>query len=168
MDRHPIDLDDVVREAVSQVSDRVTERCVTLELNSVSGLIVNADPDRIGQVLTNVLENARQHTPTGGHVRVDAAVEPGPVRVTARDTGEGISPQHLPRVFDRFFRVDAARDRAHSGSGIGLPIARAIASAHGGTLTAASDGPGRGATFSLTLPFPPHQARGDDAADGSH
>lgn len=155
LDRRVIDVDIVVRETVAQVWDRFGEQGITLDVNSTSGLVVDADPDRIGQVLTNVLENARQHTPTGGTVHVTAELESGVVRVTVRDTGEGIAPEHLPRVFDRFFRVDSARDRAHGGSGIGLSIARAIASAHGGTLVAASDGGGKGAIFSLTLPcFP--------------
>ncbi len=152
LDQHPIDLDDVVREAVAQVSERLAERAVALDLSSAPGLVANADPDRIGQVLTNLLENARQHTPPGGAVNVRVTSDPDVVRVTVRDTGEGISAQDLPRVFDRFFRVDAARDRAHGGSGIGLSIARAIANAHGGALVAASDGPGTGASFSLTLP----------------
>ncbi|HZL81371.1 MAG TPA: HAMP domain-containing sensor histidine kinase [Demequina sp.] len=150
--RRPIDLDNVVRETAAQVSDRLGEHGITLDVTSVSGLLVNADADRIGQVLTNVLENARQHTLTGGAVYVEVTGEPGVARVTVRDTGEGIAAEHLPRVFDRFFRVDAARDRAHGGSGIGLSIARAIANAHGGTLIATSDGAGTGATFSLTLP----------------
>lgn len=164
LDRGAVDLDSIVRETTANVSDRLAERGVTLEVTSVSGLLVDADPDRIGQVLTNVLENARQHTPSGGSVHVAAVAEHGVVRVTIRDTGEGISAEHLPRVFDRFFRVDAARDRTHGGSGIGLSIARSIANAHGGTLTAASDGPGAGATFSLTLPRLPSDGDRANAA----
>jgi signal transduction histidine kinase len=166
LDRRPVDLDGVVREAVSQVSDRLAEHGIGLDLRSTSGLCVDADPDRIGQVLTNLLENARQHTPAGRAVHVEATAEPGYVRVTVRDTGEGIAAQHLPRVFDRFFRVDAARDRAHGGSGIGLSIARAIANAHGGELVAASDGLGTGATFSLTLPRLPSDSGRADATEG--
>jgi len=166
LDRRPIDLDNVVRETAAQVSDRLDERGVTLNVSSVSGLLVDADRDRIGQVLTNVLENARQHTPPGGAVHVTATAEPGVVRVTVRDTGEGIAAEHLPRIFDRFFRVDAARDRAHGGSGIGLSIARAIVNAHGGALVVASDGPGEGATFSLTLPRLPRNDDRADAAEG--
>jgi signal transduction histidine kinase len=156
--RRPIDLDDVVRKAVAQISDRLAENGVALDMSSASGLVVDADPDRIGQVLTNVLENARQHTPKGGTVHVEVTSDPSVVRVTVRDTGEGIAAEDLPRVFDRFFRVDTARDRAHGGSGIGLSIARAIANAHGGTLVAASDGRGTGATFSLTLPRVPEES----------
>ncbi len=155
LNRILVDLDDVVREAVAQASSRLAENGVTLDLRSAQGLQVDADPDRIGQVLTNLLENARQHTPSGGVVQIDVTAEPGVARVTVRDSGEGIAAQDLYRVFDRFFRVDLARDRAHGGSGIGLSIARAIATAHGGTIVAASDGPGTGATFSLTLPRMP-------------
>jgi len=166
LDLRHMDLSIVVRATAAQVSDRLDERGVTLDVTSVSGLLVDADPDRIGQVLTNVLENARQHTPPGGAVHVSATAEPGVVRVTVRDTGEGIAAENLPRIFDRFFRVDAARNRAHGGSGIGLSIARAIANAHGGALDATSDGPGTGATFSLTLPRLPGNDDRADAAEG--
>lgn len=162
LDRHPLDLDGVVNNSVSLARDRLLERGITLDLNSEPGLFVNADPERIGQVLTNVLENARQHTPPGGAVHVRAAVDDGVVRVTVTDTGEGIAAHQLPYIFDRFFRADVARDRTHGGSGIGLSIARAIMTAHGGTLVAASDGLGAGTTFDLTLPGLPNSV---DAAD---
>ncbi|NYI40338.1 sensor histidine kinase [Demequina lutea] len=151
LDRHPIDVDTVVKGAAAQESDRLAECGLTIHVRSAPGLLVDADPDRIGQVLTNLLENARQHTPPGGVVDVEATAEVDAVRVTVHDSGEGIAPQDLPRVFDRFFRVDVARDRAHGGSGIGLSIARAIATAHGGTLVAESEGLSMGSTFSLTL-----------------
>ena len=73
------------------------------------------------------------------------------VALEIADTGAGIAPEHLPHVFERFYRVDAARDRAHGGSGVGLAIVRAIVVAHGGTVTAASPGPGQGATFTISL-----------------
>ncbi|PKQ17957.1 MAG: two-component sensor histidine kinase [Actinobacteria bacterium HGW-Actinobacteria-8] len=165
LDRRPIDLDDVVRAAVAQVSDRLAAHGVTLDVSGASGPIVNADPDRIGQVLTNLLENARQHTPKGGTVHVEVTPDPRVVRVTVRDNGEGIAAEDLPRVFDRFFRVDTARDRAHGGSGIGLSIARAIANAHGGSLVAASDGRGTGSAFSLTLPLVPSESGRTSASD---
>ncbi len=74
------------------------------------------------------------------------------IKVTVSDTGEGIAAGHLPHIFERFYRADTARDRAHGGSGIGLTIARALITAHGGTLAAASNGPGTGARFTITLP----------------
>ncbi|WP_430868405.1 sensor histidine kinase [Demequina aurantiaca] len=155
LDRSTIDIDRVVRDAVAQASSRLSEHGVSLDLVSTPGLVADADKDRIGQVLTNLLENARQHTPRGGAVHVSAASDGELIRVTVGDNGEGIAPQDLPRVFDRFFRADAARDRARGGSGIGLSIARAIAIAHGGTLVATSPGLGMGATFSVTLPRAP-------------
>lgn len=164
LDRHPVDLNDVVKDAVSHAADRLSEHGLSLDLSSAPGLVVNADRDRIGQVFTNVLENARQHTPPGGAVHVRATSEGDVVQVTVRDSGEGIAAQHLPLVFDRFFRVDAARDRGHGGSGIGLSIARAVVNSHGGTLVAASDGPGTGATFTLTLPRVPSDSVSADTA----
>jgi len=113
---------------------------------------LSADPDRLVQVLSGLLSNALRHTPPGG--RVTVATQPaGPaVQITVTDTGEGIAAEHLPHIFERFYRADPARDRAHGGSGIGLTIARALITTHGGTLTAASNGPGTGAEFTITLP----------------
>ena len=120
---------------------------------------LNVDADRVSQVVDNLLSNALRHTPSGGRVTVttDRATRPaGPaVRVSVTDTGEGIAAEQLPHVFDRFYRADAARDRAHGGSGLGLAIARALTGALGGTLTASSGGPGAGATFVVTLPLTP-------------
>ena len=76
--------------------------------------------------------------------------------IEVSDTGDGIAAEHLPHLFERFYRVDAARDRTHGGAGIGLAIAKALADAHGGRITAASDGPGTGTTFTITLPLRPN------------
>lgn len=113
---------------------------------------VDADPERIGQVLGNLLDNALRHTPRGGRVQVSAAGVAGGVRISVTDTGLGIAAEHLPHVFERFYRVDAARDREHGGSGIGLAIVRAVVTAHGGQVSAYSAGTGAGATFTVTLP----------------
>jgi signal transduction histidine kinase len=112
---------------------------------------VHADVDRMGQVFANLLNNALRHTPGGGTVRFFGERDDGSVSVSVTDTGEGIAPEDLPRVFDRFFRSAAARASA-GGSGIGLTIARAITRAHGGDLTADSGGPGAGASFRVTVP----------------
>ncbi|GAB3580843.1 sensor histidine kinase [Calidifontibacter terrae] len=111
------------------------------------------DPQRLAQALTNVLANALRHTPAGGSVEVavDAGTD-GEVRVTVTDTGDGIAPDQLDQIFERFYRGDSARSRDRGGSGIGLTISRAIVHAHRGTLVAHSDGPGTGARFVLTLP----------------
>ncbi|MFZ5849904.1 MAG: sensor histidine kinase [Actinomycetota bacterium] len=113
---------------------------------------VLVDPARIGEVLGILLDNAARHTPRGGRVTVTAHDRDGRVALAVQDTGSGIPAEHLERVFERFYRVQPARDRASGGSGIGLTIARALVEAHGGTLTAASAGPGTGATFTVTLP----------------
>ncbi|MFZ5925759.1 MAG: ATP-binding protein, partial [Bacillota bacterium] len=112
---------------------------------------VQADPDRIAQVLVNLLANAVRHTPDGGRVTVSACRRDGHVAVAVQDTGPGIAQKDLPHVFDRFYRTDESRDRAAGGAGLGLAIAKGIVEAHGGTISAASE-PGRGATFTFTLP----------------
>jgi signal transduction histidine kinase len=114
--------------------------------------VLTADPDRLSQVLDGLLSNALRHTQPGGQVLVTAEPAGQNLRITVTDTGEGITAEHLPHIFERFYRADPARDRAHGGSGIGLTIARALVAAHGGTLTAASGGPGAGARFTVTLP----------------
>lgn len=133
---------------------------VSLKLDVATTLPpVDVDSDRIGQVLTNLLTNALRHTPAGGHVQIiarsDALAHGDAVQILVRDDGEGIAANHLPHLFQRFYRADSGRDRDHGGSGIGLTVARALTQAHGGTLTAASDGPGLGSTFTITLPTSP-------------
>ncbi|QUW85478.1 HAMP domain-containing protein (plasmid) [Streptomyces mirabilis] len=113
---------------------------------------LEADADRLVQVLVNLLTNALRHTPAGGAVTLAAEPVGAGVMLSVADTGEGIAAEHLPHVFERFYRADPARDRAHGGSGIGLAIARALVHAHGGTITADSAGPGLGAVFRISLP----------------
>ncbi|MGB8402706.1 MAG: ATP-binding protein [Mycobacterium sp.] len=114
-----------------------------------------ADPQRLGQVLANLLANALRHTAAGGAVRVTANAAGAGVRIQIADDGDGIPPEHLPRLFERFYRVDSARDRAHGGAGIGLAIAKALVEAHDGHITAASTGVGAGSTFTVDLPVRP-------------
>jgi len=105
---------------------------------------------RLEQALQNLAANALRHTPRGGRVTLNAAVEGGGVRVTVSDTGAGISPEHLPHVFDRFYKIDPART-GQSGSGLGLSIVKAIVERHGATVAAASR-VGEGTTFSIKFP----------------
>lgn len=114
---------------------------------------VRVDPDRIGEVLANLFDNALRHTPPGGRVEVSAERRGDVVELSVSDTGEGIPREHLERVFERFFRSDPARSRATGGSGIGLTIARALVEAHGGSLRAESEGAGRGTRFVVALPI---------------
>jgi signal transduction histidine kinase len=114
---------------------------------------ITADPDRIGEVLANLLGNALRHTPAGGRVEVTAQPRGRQLLLTVSDTGEGIPPAQLERVFERFYRVDSSRaHREAGGSGIGLTIARTLVEAHNGQIRAHSDGPGHGTRFTVTLP----------------
>jgi two-component system sensor histidine kinase BaeS len=158
MRRTPTAIAKIVADATAQATSRYSARAVSLDVQIASAAttdLVDADADRIAQVLTNLLDNALRHTPPGGNVRVTADHVGTRVRIVVADDGQGIPPEHLPHVFDRFYRVDSARDRAHGGSGVGLSIARAITEAHDGTITVHSDGPGRGAVFTITLPVGP-------------
>ena len=111
---------------------------------------VDADPDRIAQVFANLIHNAVKYTPRGGLIKLSAARADGMVTFSVSDTGQGISPAELPRIFERFYKGDRAR--SSPGTGLGLAIAKHIVQAHGGTIAAASDGPGRGSRFTFTLP----------------
>ncbi len=104
------------------------------------------------QVLTNLLANALRHTPAGGQVRVRAEAHERVLDVAVQDTGTGIAPEHLTRIFERFYRADPARSRIEGGSGVGLTIARGLVEAMGGQMAASSD-VDRGSTFSFTLPL---------------
>ena len=116
------------------------------------------DRTRVSQVVANLLENAIRHTPEGGSVGLTAGPgAPGMVRITVSDTGEGIPPDDLPNVFDRFYRADPSRARATGGVGLGLTIARQLVEAHGGTISARSE-PSGGAIFAFELP---HAASAD-------
>lgn len=123
-----------------------------VDADTVAGTVL-VDPQRMAQVLGNLLDNALRHTPPGGTVKLTVG-QPDRrwVELKVGDTGEGIDPAHLPHVFERFYRADAARARSRGGSGIGLTISRALVEAHGGRLSASSEGLGKGATFTVRLP----------------
>lgn len=146
----------IVDVAVQAALPRFTQKDVALETTVDPGLpAVEVDPDRLGEVLANLLDNALRHTPPGGRVEVGASARGDQIEIAVADTGEGLAPEHLEQVFERFFRTDGARSRTTGGSGIGLTIARAIVQAMGGQITATSDGPGLGARFSVALPVAP-------------
>lgn len=146
-------LDDLIETAVTAAADPFAAKGVTL-ISHVDGDLPTlwADRHRLGQVLANLLDNALRHTPRGGQVTVAASAEDGALIITVTDDGEGIAGEHLPHVFERFYRADASRTRERGGAGIGLAIAKALVEAHQGQVTAGSRGPGTGATFTITLP----------------
>jgi two-component system sensor histidine kinase BaeS len=112
---------------------------------------VNVDPERMAQVLGNLVSNALRHTPAGGRITLTATLQGNSVLMTVQDTGEGIPPEELPRIFERFYRGDEAR-QVHGGeSGLGLTIAKSIIELHGGTIAVEST-PGEGTTFTIALP----------------
>lgn len=140
--------------AVARLAPQFAEKGVALRVQVSADLPpVSADPDRALQVLINLLGNALHYTPAGGDVTVQAMQANDAVQWMVRDTGIGIAAEHLPHLFERFYRVDKARARATGGAGIGLTICKALVERHGGRIWATSAGPGQGATFGFTLPL---------------
>jgi len=148
----PENVDDLITQAVSAMTAKYAARKISLTVEMEEGLPrVMIDLQRIRQVLLNLLTNALTHTPEGGRVTVSASQAGQFVAISVADTGEGIPPEELPLIFERFHRVDRSRARATGGSGLGLTIARYFVEAHKGTITVESE-PGRGSTFTFTLP----------------
>ncbi|HAN35727.1 MAG TPA: sensor histidine kinase [Acidimicrobiaceae bacterium] len=144
------DLSVIVRTVGDRLRPQFDAKPVTLIIDATSSVDVVVDLERLAQALTNLIGNALAYTPPSGTVRVSVEADAQIACVEVSDSGRGIAPEDLEHVFERFFRADPNGHAA--GTGIGLTIARSIARAHGGDLTAASEGTDRGATFSLTLP----------------
>jgi signal transduction histidine kinase len=153
LEPRPVAPAELVATALAPLADAFAEKGLALATDLEPDLPpVRADPDRAVQVLTNLLTNALRYTPAPGSVRVSGRPAEGGVELAVADSGIGVAPEHLPRLFERFYRVDASRSRALGGSGVGLTIARALVEAMGGRIRAESAGPGRGATFRVFLP----------------
>ncbi len=133
-------------------ADRYAAKNVTLRTSAGHTGAVWADRQRLSQILANLLDNALRHTPAGGQVTLTAARRGAEVIFSVEDDGEGIDAEHLPHLFERFYRADTARDRDHGGSGIGLAIVKALAEAQGGHVQVRSRGAGQGSIFTVTLP----------------
>ncbi|EON22205.1 ATPase domain-containing protein [Nocardioides sp. CF8] len=152
LDPRSVDATEVAATAVDAARDRYEAKGVRFDVDLHPAGRVDVDPDRIGQVLGNLIDNALRHTPAGGRVTVSCRRVDDWVEYAVADTGDGIAAEHLPHLFDRFYRVDTARDRHHGGSGIGLAIAKALIEAHRGGISATSAGPGHGSTFTVRIP----------------
>ena len=155
LDLRPVEVLSLAQTVSKRLAPQAESKRISLDLDLAPDLPrVLADEDRAVQVLTNLTGNALQYTPEGGQVTIRARRMAHEVQVSVQDTGIGILAEHLPHIFDRFYRVDKSRSRrAGGGSGIGLTIARALVEAHGGSIWAESAGEGAGSTFSFTLPI---------------
>ena len=148
-----LDAAPVIRHAVEAVKPIVDERKHELLLSYTStDLRLEADSTRLEQILVNLLTNAAKYTPSGGRIQLIAGVEGNEVVFRVRDNGLGILPELLPKMFDLFAQGDRSLDRSEGGLGIGLTLVRSLAELHGGTVTATSDGPGKGCEFVVRLP----------------
>ena len=150
----PVDLATVTRDAALTLAEAAGAKNVRIDIApGDDARTVHADPTALRQILSNLIENAVRYTPADGVVTVESSRAGAGTRVVVRDTGIGISPEHLPRIFERFYRADPARSRDAGGTGLGLAIVRHLAEAHGGRVEASSM-PGRGTSIVLHLPDP--------------
>jgi signal transduction histidine kinase len=152
LERQPTDLNALVVDTLQAIEPLAAEKGVRLANQTASLPELTVDPIRIRQVLFNLLSNALRHTPAGGEISVSGTREGGEVHLAVRDTGEGLEPDQLVAVFDRFYRTDRSRSRDTGGTGLGLAIVRAIVEAHGGRVEARSAGRGQGSTFTVVIP----------------
>ena len=148
------DLGDLIRDASLAVHPQAQAKSISLEVDEAYHLPIQADAQRVSQVLCNLLVNAITHTPTGGRIQVWARPVEGLVQVSVKDNGPGIAAEDQSYVFERFFRVDKSRSRATGGVGLGLTITRRLVEAHQGQIEVISQA-GEGAEFRFTLPLEP-------------
>ncbi|HYE14235.1 MAG TPA: PAS domain S-box protein [Pyrinomonadaceae bacterium] len=167
IDRAPVNLRAVVREAAETVRPQAEARSVGLEVSTggLGPVNVSGDRTRLVQVFWNLLNNAVKFSRAGGLVRVSVAARDGQATVEVADDGQGIAPEFLPHVFERFRQADGSTTRAHGGLGIGLALVKSFVEAHGGRVSAASPGPGAGSRFSVSLPVLPAPSDGDGSGE---
>jgi signal transduction histidine kinase len=142
---------EVLEDVAARFADAAAQREVSLRVRADDGLTVTADRDRLEQALGNLVDNAMKFASTGGTVELRVETDDGQVRFVVEDDGPGIAPEHLPRIFERFYRADAARARGQGGTGLGLAIVKHIVTALGGRVEASSRTEG-GARFVISLP----------------
>jgi len=152
LDVEPVDLVGLVKEVVGGYADRAEERRIRLDAELQPAVAMRGDRAQLGLLLSNLIDNALRYTPAKGTVRVRLDAAEGRAVLQVADNGEGIPTSELPRIFERFYRVDKARTRQTGGTGLGLAIVRHVAEAHGGAVRVGSE-LGRGSTFTVTLPL---------------
>lgn len=153
IEKRRVDLATIAGIAVDAVLPAARAKNIAVNAIIEPLLLMEADPQRLQQVVSNLLTNALKFTPEQGSIEVRVERLDGRAQVVVHDTGIGIGPDLLPRVFDRFHQGDSSTTRTHGGLGLGLAIVRHLVEQHGGTISAASAGPGRGSTFTITLPL---------------
>jgi signal transduction histidine kinase/ActR/RegA family two-component response regulator len=150
----PLDIASVARAAINVAQPAADAKNITLDYHAEPGVgAISADSARLHQIIWNLLSNAVKFTPHGGKISVRVEQDDSDARVTVIDTGQGIDPEFLPRVFDRFRQADSSTTRSFGGLGLGLAIVRHLVELHGGTVSAQSDGAGKGASFTATFPL---------------
>jgi PAS domain S-box-containing protein len=150
----PVEPKAVIQSAVDTARPAADAKQITIDTEfDPSAGVITGDADRLRQAVWNLLSNAVKFTPAGGKVTVRLAREDCHIEIAVSDTGKGISPEYLPRVFNRFSQEDSSTTRKYGGLGLGLSIVRHVAELHGGSVRAASEGVGRGATFVIRLPM---------------
>jgi len=168
LEKERVALSAVIEDAVEQVRSLVEGRGHRLELRAaLDGALVAGDRKRLVQVLANILGNAAKYTPAHGHIVLDAGIEDGRAVISVRDNGLGMAPELVASAFELFHQGKRSPDRSQGGLGVGLALVRSLVQLHGGTVSAASDGEGRGSTFTVTLPLlslPGQAAAGGAAA----
>jgi signal transduction histidine kinase len=154
LDVRPLDIASVTRAAINVVRPAADAKSITLDYQAQPGLgAISADSARLHQILWNLLSNAVKFTPQGGKITIRIEQERSHAKVTVQDTGQGIDPEFLPRVFDRFRQADSSTTRSFGGLGLGLAIVRHLVELHGGTVSAESEGVGKGASFTARFPL---------------
>jgi len=149
----PVGLHSIVRDALSMAAPVLREKEIAAVVDLEEGApMVRGDAARLAQVFSNLLTNAAKFTPAGGHVRIHNETAEEKVRVIVTDTGIGIAPEVLPQIFEPFRQGEASKARRFGGLGLGLSIAKGLVEAHGGSISARSDGPGQGTTVTVELP----------------
>jgi CheY-like chemotaxis protein/two-component sensor histidine kinase len=153
IDRRTLELSECVRNAIELASPLIEQRRHQLEVEVPASLVVLGDATRLSQVFANLLTNAAKYTEIGGRIAIRGARVDGRARITVEDTGVGIRPDMLPRVFEPFVQEQQALDRSGGGLGVGLAIVRSLIELHGGEVGVHSEGPGHGSTFTVWLPL---------------